>query len=238
MQDDPGTRARILETARRLFHEQGYAATGISTILREADAHAGSLYHFFPSKEALLEGVLAYYNTLLEPLVTGPVERAEADPVARVFALLAFYRAELERTACRMGCPIGNLALEVSDGHPAARPLVERNFALWRAVVARWLEEARDRLPRDAAPADLAHFVLTVMEGAVMQARAAGSLAPFDASVAGLRRHFALLEEAAARERSRSGGVPRPTRPRRSPASRRRRRASRPRARGPEGGSP
>lgn len=189
----PDTRTRILETARRLFHEQGYAATGVSTILREADVFSGSLYHFFPSKEALLAAVLEHYGTLLEPIVTGPVERATADPVERVFALLGFYRRGLEESGCRMGCPIGNLALEVSDSHPEVRPLIEANFARWTATVERWLGGARDRLPRGTDLGALARFVLTVMEGAVMQARAAGSIAPFDASVAELRRHFDLI---------------------------------------------
>jgi AcrR family transcriptional regulator len=213
--EDPGTRTRILEAARVLFHEQGYAATGISTILRDAGVHAGSLYHFFPGKDALLAGVLEHYGTLLEPVVTGPVERAHRDPFERVFALLAFYRAELERTGCRMGCPIGNLALEVSDNHPEARPLVERNFALWRGTVGRWLRAAGRRLPAGTDRDALAAFVLTVMEGGVMQARASGSLRGFDASVAVLRRHFELLEAEARRApRRRPRPRPRP-RPRR-----------------------
>jgi AcrR family transcriptional regulator len=191
------TRTRILEAARRLFHEQGYAATGVSTILREADVNSGSLYHFFASKEALLAEVLRTYPALLEPVVTGPVERAVADPVGRVFALLGFYRRALEETGCRMGCPIGNLALEVSDSHPEVRPLIEANFALWGSTVRRWLDGAKDRLPRGTDRDALARFVLTVMEGAVMQARASGSLEPFDASVAELRRHFDLLARAA-----------------------------------------
>ena len=54
--EDHPTRQRIVEAARRLFHEQGFHATGISTILREADVNSGSLYHYFASKEALLSG--------------------------------------------------------------------------------------------------------------------------------------------------------------------------------------
>lgn len=141
--------------------------------------------------------MLEHYGTLLAPVVTGPVETSTADPVERVFALLGFYRRALEESGCRMGCPIGNLALEVSDSHPEVRPLIERNFAAWTSVVARWLGEAGERLPPDTDRAALARFVLTVMEGAVMQARAAGSIAPFDASVAELRRHFDLLAERA-----------------------------------------
>ena len=45
----------------------------------------------------------------------------------------------------------------------------------------------------------LARFVLTVMEGGLMQARAAGDLKPFDESVAELRGYFSLLEQRAAR---------------------------------------
>src|SRR5438105_4982698 len=95
------TKATILETARRLFHQRGYEATGISLILKEARVNSGSLYHFFPSKQALLIGVLEYYVELLVPMVMGPVEGAAADPVERVFTLLGFYRKGLEMTGCR-----------------------------------------------------------------------------------------------------------------------------------------
>jgi len=193
------TRERILDSASRLFHEQGYAATGVSTILREAGVNSGSLYHFFPSKEALLVGVLERYLVLLDPVVQGPIEGAVGDPIDRVFALLDWYRAGLVATGCRLGCPIGNLALEVSDTHPEVRPLIHQNLLNWASGIGRWLEEAGDRLPDDCDRVALADFVLTVMEGAIMQARAAASLEPFDRSVAVLRDHFNRLTIDAAR---------------------------------------
>ena len=107
------TRERILESASRLFHEQGFAATSVATILREAEVNSGSLYHFFASKEALLEGVLNWYLERLYPEIMQPMELAEPDPVARVFRLLDWYRAYLLENGCRLGCPVGNLALEV-----------------------------------------------------------------------------------------------------------------------------
>lgn len=187
------TRTRILETASRLFHEQGYAATGVATILREAGVNSGSLYHFFPSKEALLIGVLAWYQTMLGPLIMEPVEAAETDPVERIFVLLAVYRRGLAETDCRLGCPIGNLALEVSDTHPEVRPEIDVNFVRWAAWVERWLDEAGDRLPAATDRGALARFVLTVMEGGLMQARAADDLRPFDQAVALLRDYFDRL---------------------------------------------
>lgn len=192
------TKGKILETAARLFHEQGYAATGVATILREAGVNSGSLYHFFRNKEALLVGVLEWYEAMLRPLVMAPVEATEGDPVERIFALLDWYRTGLVETGCRLGCPIGNLALEVSDTHPEVRPHIGVNFENWAQSIEAWLEAAGDRLPADTDRRSLARFVLTVMEGGIMQARAADNLEPFDNSVQQLRAYLnALLERAA-----------------------------------------
>lgn len=193
--DDHPTRQRILEAARRLFHEQGFNATGISTILREADVNSGSLYHYFPSKDALLVGVLELYTHLLRPVVMDPVEGQTQDPIERVFSLLGQYRQGLLMMDFKMGCPIGNLALEVADDNPDARRLINVNFHNWMQVVRGWLDAAGDRLPADTDRAALAAFVLTVMEGAMMQARAARSIEPFDTSVSQLRAYFDALIE-------------------------------------------
>lgn len=193
------TKDRILETAGRLFHEQGFHATGISTILREAGINAGSLYHAFPSKEALLIGVLERYTRLLHPVVMAPVEAQSQDPIERIFILLEQYRQWLAPNGFAMGCPIGNLALELSDGHPEVRSLVHRNFRGWTESVRSWLVAAGDRLPAHTDRDQLAQLILTVMEGGVMQARASGSPTPYDASVAQLRSYFELLQAEARR---------------------------------------
>ena len=184
------TRQRILRTAFQLFHEQGYHATGVATIAREAGVNPGSLYHFFESKDALLLGVLDFALDYLGPAVMDPVEAATDDPIERVFMLLRHYRERMVRENCRLGCPIGNLALEVSDGDPKARDLLHKNFENWSSRVERWLQSASDRLPADIDRRQLARFVLTVMEGGLMQSRAAGHLGPFDEATALLRDYF------------------------------------------------
>lgn len=191
------TKTRILHVAFRLFHEQGYHATGVSTILREAGINSGSLYHYFENKEAVLTGVLELAIDLLRPMVMEPAEAVTPDPIERVFALMTNYRQGMEITKCKMGCPIGNLALEVGDDYPPARALIDQNFRNWAAAVRKWLDDAGDRLPREIDREQLAHFVLTVMEGGIMQARAAGNLIPFDESITQLRRYFELLMDRA-----------------------------------------
>lgn len=187
------TRARIIEAAQRLFHEQGYAATGVATILREADVRSGSLYHFFPSKEALLEAVLDDYFEHLRPIVIAPIEGATPDPIERIFKLFDFYREAVLATGFSYGCPIGNLALELGGADSAITRKIDANLAAWREAVEGWIRAAAPRFGTSIEPSDFAALVLSVMEGAVMQARTSKTIAGFDASVAEFRRYVALL---------------------------------------------
>ena len=191
------TRSRLLEAAARLFHAQGYAATGVAAILDEAKVRAGSLYHFFPGKSELLEATLRWRLAALRPLVTDPVEALTDDPIERLFLLLERYRQGLLMSGCARGCPIANLTLELADRHPPARELLQANFGAWIDVVAGWLETAGERLPRDVDRRELAGFALAVMEGGLMQSLARATTGPFDTSVAHLRRYFDLLAERA-----------------------------------------
>jgi TetR/AcrR family transcriptional repressor of nem operon len=208
----PGTRAtrdtreRIVEAARFLFWEKGYAATGLAELLARANANSGSFYHFFESKDAVLRAVLETYRDLLEPMVLRPAWEAHAGPVERIFSLLDGYRQRLLDTDCQYGCPIGRLALELDPENAPAHALIAQNFGAWRQAV-----EACVRLADLPHPADVAAFVLTVMEGAVMQARAYRSIEPYDACIRQLRVHFAALADASGRPRPRKPSS-RPTR--------------------------
>jgi TetR/AcrR family transcriptional repressor of nem operon len=187
---EKSTRDNIVETARSLFFEQGYNATGIAQILAKSGAHSGSLYHFFPAKEDLLLAVLSQYKEMLLPMVIDPARERVAEPIDRIFSVLHGYRLLLEATDFRLGCPIGNLALEVSNSHPNPRALIKENFDGWLLEVEKLIEEARGYLPANVDSARLAMLLLAMMEGAVMLARTYRSLEPFDQAVIGLRELF------------------------------------------------
>jgi AcrR family transcriptional regulator len=193
------TRERIVEAARDLFFRQGYVATGVAQILKASNANSGSLYHFFQSKDDLLVAVLEKYQALLEPRVLKPAFDRVEDPIERLFAVLDGYRLLLEATNFELGCPIGNLALEVSNSQPAARRLIINNFKAWCNAIRRLIEDAADRLPRDVEPAGLATHVLATMEGSVMLARAYRSFEPFDQAINQLKDYIGRLT----RERTR-----------------------------------
>jgi AcrR family transcriptional regulator len=67
---------RILDAAARIFHEQGYAGTTTNEIADEAEVSVGSLYQYFPNKDAILVALTRRH-----------IESARAGLVSLVLAL-------------------------------------------------------------------------------------------------------------------------------------------------------
>ena len=196
------TRNRIVMAAMELFWAKGFQSTSIADILSRSQVHSGSLYHFFPGKQDVLAAVLEAYRDGIEQWLLQPAWSGVDDPIERVFALLAGYRTQLVTTDCTYGCPIGSLALELHEPDPRIRELLSTNFIQWVDAIERCLDEAGDRLPSDLDRPRLAEFTLTVMEGAIMQARTYRDIASFDRNIAVLREHFDMLMETAAQEKA------------------------------------
>jgi AcrR family transcriptional regulator len=187
------TREKLIETARDLFHQQGYAPTGIAQILKKSGVNSGSLYYFFPTKEDLLIAVLEWYRDHIKDDVLDRHTSHLHDPIEKVFGLLDGYRQMLLLFEFELGCPIGGLALELSNSHPAVRSLILVNFEQWVDTVEGFLRGAEDRLPAGTDLRSLAVHCLTVMEGGMMVARTYRSTTPFDHSVSHLRAYMDTL---------------------------------------------
>jgi AcrR family transcriptional regulator len=205
------TRERLIETAAGLFWRQGYAQTGVNEIMQQAQTTSGSFYHFFPAKEDLLLAVVDHVGELLETEVFAAAAASSDDPVEQVFAVLDASRRHLESNDFNLGSPLGALAAELSASHPQVRERIAGLFDRWTERVSALLELAGDRLPTGLDRRALARFILAVAEGAILEARVSRNLAPFDAAVAELRRHLALLGPGA------QPAVARPAQPRPTP---------------------
>lgn len=180
-----------------LFWLKGYNSTSIADLLSRTQLNSGSLYHVFPSKQDVLIGVLEAYRDGIEEMLLEPAWGQVDDPIEKIFALLNGYRTMIVETDCTYGCPIGSLALELHEPDPKVRDLLAANFQNWTDAIERCLDAAGKRLPRGTDKKALAQFVLTAMEGGVMQARTHLDVSYFDRAVKQLREHFELLERAA-----------------------------------------
>ena len=187
------TRGRIRFAAMRLFAAKGYGSTSVADILQAAGVNSGSLYYLYPGKQDVLIDVLDTYLAGIHPMLLEPAWTGVADPIERVFALLARYRSALESTECIYGCPIGSIALEIHEPDPPVRERLAANFAAWVGAIEQCFADAADLLPSDTDRRGLAVFALTTMEGGVMLSRTHRTLDGFDTAVRMLRAHMDML---------------------------------------------
>src|SRR4030042_7166174 len=71
---------KIITVARNLFIKQGYTATTIRQILNETGYTTGSIYHFFPNKEAILMQIALIYFKYIIPLIQSLI-KDDPDPM-------------------------------------------------------------------------------------------------------------------------------------------------------------
>lgn len=192
----PDTRQRIIRAAMELFAIKGFNSTSVADLLSRTQINSGSLYHFFPGKQDVLVGVLMAYRDGIHPMLLQPAWENVKDPIEKVFALLNGYRIMLLETDCTFGCPIGSLALELHEPDLVVRNLIADNFNAWTGAIEECLDAAGDRIPSETDLRGLAEFILTTMEGAVMQARTHRDIGFYDRSITQLRTYLELLATA------------------------------------------
>lgn len=179
----PGTRERLVQAMSRALQQRGYHGVGLAELLAEADAPKGVLYHHFPGgKQALavaaIEATAAHISASLDRLVAGG-----ADPLPALAGWLAMAQGQLERSGFERGCPLATVALETTAEDVAVRAALAAAFEAIRTRLGRLLAAAG--LPAARADA-LAALVVAAYEGALLQARVAGSGAPMAAAAEAL----------------------------------------------------
>src|SRR5262245_51044563 len=111
-------RERLLDAACELMQARSYGTVGVAEVCARADVRKGSFYHFFPSKQALtLAAIDTHWGRQREDWV-GVLGARRRDPLRRLERLFTVtadtQRAALAATGSLPGCPLANLALELS----------------------------------------------------------------------------------------------------------------------------
>jgi AcrR family transcriptional regulator len=188
-----GTRERLVRTAAELFWTRGYAATGVSEIMRRAQATSGSFYHFFPTKEELLLAALDATGSMVENEILASAEAESDGSLDRILAVAQAYRKRIDGSDAVFGLPLGSLAGELGSDHTEARRRLAGLLEDLTARIATWLVEDGDRFPVTVDRRRLAELVVATLEGAAVVARAGAGPVAFDGAVEELRVHLNIL---------------------------------------------
>jgi TetR/AcrR family transcriptional repressor of nem operon len=191
------TRDAILEAASRLIHVHGYNHTSLDDVLRESGVGKGNFYYYFKSKEdlgyAILDQIIgSFLERTLEPCFSDPDGPALGQIRCFLDRLLEMQRAR----NCVGGCPLGNLAAELSDVHEGFRARLASVFAAWRERLTFALRVAQSRGTVDAAcrPEAVADFLVASLEGAILLTKLTKDIAVMEQCVAETKRYLSLFE--------------------------------------------
>ena len=136
------TRADIVERARKLFYEHGYDGTSFTQIVDATGLFRGNIYHYFKTKDDILEAVITRYLEDYQALLA-QWERKYEDPKARLCAfvdMIAGHKAEL----VEYGCPIGSLNTELGKDQRELQQVARSLFELFKTwLAARFMELGR-----------------------------------------------------------------------------------------------
>ena len=165
--DPKRTREHLLQAAFREVYRYGFQSAGIDTILAATNVTKGALYYHFESKEALgyaiVEEVVAKLTSDRWML---PLQRnKDKDPID---TLIGIVRAIPHRPRdVKSGCPLVNLAQEMSQLDEQFRKRLERIFDAWQEGIAMTLRRGQSQgtVRRDLAPEETASFLIAMVEG-------------------------------------------------------------------------
>ncbi len=162
------TRRRILEAAFREFYRNGFQGGSLSRIVAAAGITKGALFHHFGSKQALGYAVV---DEIIEPLL---LERwlsgleGSADPIPVLQASFRkFTRVDVESGSYLNGCPLNNLAQEMSPLDAGFHQRIDRLYDTWRAAFAAALRRGIEAgaVRGDAAPDGAAALLVASQMG-------------------------------------------------------------------------
>jgi AcrR family transcriptional regulator len=176
-------RERMVVSAALLIRERGAHATAISDVLEHSGAPRGSAYHYFPGgRTQLLCEAVDYASEYVAALI----RRAESS-LELLDALIEKYRNQLLASDFRAGCPIVAVSVEAGEDRDRVAAMTERAaaaFNLWSDLIAQRF--VADGIPPERAT-ELAVFVTSAFEGAILLARVRRDLAPLDCARRQLR---------------------------------------------------
>ncbi len=175
---DPAlTRQHLLQAAFDEIHLHGFQAANLDTIPAEAGVTKGALYYHFPTKKALGYAVV---DEEVKPLVFNlwlPTLDGAHDPITALVDTLKKFEQRLSSALIERGCPLNNLANEMSPLDEGFRSRLEDIVSQWRENYTQALRrgQKRGQVRNDIDPARSATFIVAAIEGSLGMAKNAKS---------------------------------------------------------------
>jgi TetR/AcrR family transcriptional repressor of nem operon len=174
------TRDDIVRIGSELISRGGFGQTGIDQILRRAKVPKGSFYYYFSSKEDFGLAVIDQCAAEMLANLRSRLGDESHAPLKRLKNHLEHGLMKIGGNECKRGCLIGDLGQELAHQNETFRRRLEEVFDLWKREIAACLKKAKSagELARGVDVNQLADFILSGWEGAILRAKVKHSVEP------------------------------------------------------------
>jgi TetR/AcrR family transcriptional regulator, transcriptional repressor for nem operon len=191
------TRLALLSAAFDEINQHGFQAASLAKIINETKVSKGALYHHFPSK-------LEMGYAVVDELIAESVKEMWITPLNQADNIIDALLAQIdnaigkrnEKNIC-FGCPLNNLAQEMSPIDEGFRERINSIFDLWRTTIDEKLKEGqKNGIVKETISTDAsAYFIVAAIEGATSLAKNAKSVDVLRTSLQGLKEHIETLRK-------------------------------------------
>lgn len=163
------TRERLLRSAFREIHANGFQGMRVDEVLRLSGLQKGAFYHHFGGKTELGYAVLEeQVKPLVESVWLAPLTEIE-DPVRDIPRMLDNLAQRIPPSMREHGCPLNNLAQEMSTLDEGFRERIDRLLGNWIDALSEVFEQGKNSgyIRNDIDSRAVSRFVVAVLEGCI-----------------------------------------------------------------------
>jgi len=177
-----GSRDKLLDAACATFAHKGYQATSVDDLLGTAGVSPSNFYYHFKSKEVLaLECLERFFEGVRQELAPIFVNR-KLGATAKLEQMHRQFVKRMSDKGCCGGCPLGNLAQELSDSHPGFRKRLAEFFEECMDGIAGIVKQgvASGEFRKDLDPKAAGYLLFGSIEGLILLSKNMKDVKPLD----------------------------------------------------------
>ncbi len=169
------TRQFIIEKTAPVFNKKGYAGTSLTDLTNATGLTKGSIYGNFENKDEVALAAFDYNFGRVVSYIKSKITATD-NSIERLTVYPKVYRDFLKVPFLKPGCPLLNTATEADDTHPALKERVIQALAFWKTSIENQINRGIERkeIKAKTDPTQVALVMISMIEGAIMQAKVTG----------------------------------------------------------------
>jgi TetR/AcrR family transcriptional regulator, transcriptional repressor for nem operon len=169
------TRQFIIQKTAPIFNAKGFAGTYLSDLTKATGLTKGSIYGNFENKDEVALVAFDYNFGRVNSYLRKKILSFDS-AIERLLVYPNVYRDFLKISFLQPGCPILNTSTEADDTHPELRLRAANALAYWKKSIENQIKRGIERkeIKENTNPTEIAVIIMSLIEGAIMQAKVTG----------------------------------------------------------------